>query len=256
MVEQEDPSSGPTLTFFRLIPSAPEPRRAERSAGGLIPTRALRYCDPVTTATAFGWWVFPPIGLNLMWDGGTGVFWTPEGGDSWYPLKSAQFPDFADYFASVAPDDIREYPPVFLLNPIEPAIVQIWTGWIARTRPGWSALIRQPANFPRPQGIDYFEGIIETDHWFGPLFINVRLTKTDVPITLRAELPLLQITPICRAHYAEPLLNNAAIVPNPSDWADDDWRAFKRTVVTPHTMDPRPAGLYAVDARRRRRQDE
>ena len=246
----------PLIRFYRLIPTAPEPRRADRSAGGLIPTRALRYCDPLTSATAFGWWAFPPIGLSLMWDGGTGVFWTPEGGDTWYPLKSAQFPDFADYFASIAPGEAANYPPPFLLSTIEPAIVQIWTGWVVRTRPGWSTLIRQPANFPRPQGIDYFEGIIETDKWFGPLFINVRLTKTDIPILLRAELPLLQVTPILRAHYAETLLNNVDVIGDPSEWTDDDWSAFHKTVVAPHTMDFRPAGLYATSARRRRKQDD
>jgi len=253
----EDPvSAEPTLRFFRLIPSAPAPRRADRGAGGLIPTRALRYCDPLTTATAFGWWVFPPVGLNLMWDGGTGVFWCPEGAENWYPLKSAQFPDFADYFSRTAPPDCATYPPPFLVSTIEPAIVQIWSGWLVRTQPGWSTLIRQPANFPRPQGIDYFEGVIETDKWFGPLFINVRLTKTDTPILLHAELPLLQVTPILRAHYADSLLNNVAIANEPSDWTDHDWAQFHDTVVRPHTMDHRPAGLYATSARRRRRQSD
>jgi hypothetical protein len=27
-----------------------------------------------------------------------------------------------------------------------------------------------------------FKGIIETDNWFGPLFNNVRIIKTDIPI--------------------------------------------------------------------------
>jgi hypothetical protein len=27
-----------------------------------------------------------------------------------------------------------------------------------------------------------FKGIIETDNWFGPLFTNVRIIKTDIPI--------------------------------------------------------------------------
>ena len=97
---------------------------------------------------------------------------------------------------------------------------------------------------------------IETDKWFGPLFINVRLTKTDIPIFLRAELPLLQVTPILRAHYAETLMNDVNIIGDPSEWTDDDWSAFHKTVVAPHTMDFRPAGLYATSARRRRKQDD
>ena len=34
-----------------------------------------------------------------------------------------------------------------------------------------------------------WEGIIETDLWFGPLFTNFRLTKTDMPVHIRAEVP-------------------------------------------------------------------
>src|SRR5207244_11955854 len=63
----------------------------------------------------------------------------------------------------------------------EPGVVQIWSGLIARTAPEWSLLVRQPANLARSQGYENYEGIIETDRWFGPLFTNVRLTRTNIP---------------------------------------------------------------------------
>lgn len=50
----------PIARFYRLIEQAPPPVRADRSAGGTLPVRAYRYCDAVTTAAGFGWWVFPP----------------------------------------------------------------------------------------------------------------------------------------------------------------------------------------------------
>jgi len=246
----------PTICFYRLIPAAADPRRADRSAGGLIPTRALRFCDPVTSATAYGWWVFPPMGFSLMWDGGTGMFWAPEGADSWFPLRSAQFPDFAAHFASIAPKDVGPFAPPFLSTLIEPGTIQIMTGWIASTRMGWSSLIRQPPNFPRFQGMDFYEGLVETDTWFGPLFINARVTKTDVPILVRADQPLLLLTPIFRAHYEETLLNDVQIVASTTEWTDADWDAFRRTLVAPHKMEHRPAGLYATAARRRRKRQE
>ena len=246
----------PTICFHRLIPAAPDPRRADRSAGGLIPTRALRYCDPVTSATAFGWWVFPPMGFSLMWDGGTGMLWAPDGSDSWFPLRTAQFPDFTEYFESVAPKDIAPYAPPFLSTLIEPGTLQIMTGWVAATRTGWSSLIRQPPNFPRIQGMDFYEGIVETDTWFGPLFINVRVTRTDVPILVRADQPLLILTPIFRAHYEEALLNDVNTVDSAAEWSEDNWNALRRTFVAPHKMEHRPAGLYATSARRRRRGQE
>jgi hypothetical protein len=214
----------PTICFYRLIPAAADPRRADRSAGGLIPTRALRFCDPVTSATAYGWWVFPPMGFSLMWDGGTGMFWAPEGADSWFPLRSAQFPDFAAHFASIAPKDVGPFAPPFLSTLIEPGTVQIMTGWIASTRTGWSSLIRQPPNFPRFQAMDFYEGLVETDTWFGPLFINAR--------------------------------NDVQIVASTTEWTDADWDAFRRTLVAPHKMEHRPAGLYATAARRRRKRQE
>ena len=49
-----------------------------------------------------------------------------------------------------------------------------------------SARGRSPANLPRRGGWEPFEGIIETDRWFGPLITNLRLTKTNVPIDLQA----------------------------------------------------------------------
>jgi hypothetical protein len=248
------PEIEPTISFFRLIPAAPEPRRADRAAGGHVPLRALRFCDPLTSAAAFGWWVFPPMGFSLMWDGGPGVLWTYDNDDTWYPLRTTQFPDFAEYFASIAPEAVKPYSPPFMLTSIEPGIIQIWTGWIARTRPGWSSLIRQPANFPRTQGLDYLEGIIETDSWFGPLFINVRLNKTDVPIMIRPDQPLLQVTPIYREHYSNSLLDDVRVVMEPGSWTDREWEAFHRTVVIPQTTD-RPHGAHAAEVRRRRKLD-
>ena len=45
--------------------------RADRAAAGTMPTRAFRYCEAMTSASAFGWYVFPPITFSLMWDGGS-----------------------------------------------------------------------------------------------------------------------------------------------------------------------------------------
>ena len=62
-------------------------------------------------------------------------------------------------------------------------------------------MVRAPVNIPRNGNYETFEGIIETDRWFGPLITNIRLTKTDVPIDFRADFPLLQVQPIPRNAY-------------------------------------------------------
>ena len=94
--------------------------------------------------------------------------------------------------------------------------MQMWTGIVARTAPGWSLLVRAPANVPRRGGYEPFEGIIETDRWFGPLITNIRLTKTDVPIDFRADFPVAAgAADAARTHYEEATLNNYELVPRP-----------------------------------------
>jgi hypothetical protein len=69
----------PIVTFFRFVPGCQLPMRADRAAAGTMPTRAFRYCEAMTSASGFGWYVFPPITFSLMWDGGSEIFWTYRG---------------------------------------------------------------------------------------------------------------------------------------------------------------------------------
>jgi hypothetical protein len=163
---QDPPNDSPLVTFYRFIPECRVPQRADSSAAGTLPTRAFRYCEAVRVASAFGWYLFPPIGVGFQWDGGTDISWTYAGADDWYPLKTAQFPGFVEHFDERAPDEIKGFSPPFVAALQEPGVVQIWSGIVARTAPGWSLLVRAPANLPRSLGYDVYEGIIETDRWF------------------------------------------------------------------------------------------
>jgi hypothetical protein len=166
--------SVPIVHFYRLIDEARLPQRADRSAAGTLPTRAYRYCEAVTAAAGFGWWIFPPTDLQFLWDGHD-IFWQCTGWSNWLPLApSAQFPDFADRFDYAAPASLAGCSPPFLSALPEPGTLQIWTGLMARTATDWSLLIRAPANLPCPGGFSLYEGIVETDRWFGPLFTNLR----------------------------------------------------------------------------------
>ncbi len=189
------PQDAPTLRFHRLIEQARLPVRADRSAAGTLPTRAFRYCEAVTAAAGFGWWVFPPSDITLLWDGES-VFWQHD--DRFLPLRSAQFPHFSDTFDNIAPASLQGCSPPFLTVLPEPGTVQIWTGLIVRTLPNWSVLLRAPANLPSQGGYVQYEGMIETDHWFGPLFTNIRLTRTHSPIHLAADYPLALVQPVPR----------------------------------------------------------
>ncbi len=240
----------PIVTFYRLFPQCRMPQRADRAAGGTIPTRAFRYCEAIASASSYGWYVFPPINFSQIWDG-SDVMWTYEGEENWYPLRSAQLPDFSDYFDDNAPDDIKTFAPPFLSVLIEPGIVQIWSGLFARTAPDWSLLVRPLANLPRRQGYEPYEGIVEADRWFGPLFDNIRLTRTDVPIEFRTDLPLFQVQPVPRFVYADETLAAFETVPDLAQFGSGDWDAYRETIVGPNSTPERRPGRYAVTARKR-----
>ncbi|MCA3019327.1 MAG: DUF6065 family protein [Alphaproteobacteria bacterium] len=208
----------------------------------------------MTTASSFGWYIFPPIGFKLMWDG-SDVIWTYDGVEDWFPLTTAQFPNFAPHFDDAAPDDIKGYSPPFLSSFIEPGVLQIWSGLTMRTAPGWAALIRAPANFVRNRGYECYEGIVETSSWFGPLFINVRLTRTHHPIEFDPDFPFLQVQPIPQEAYGA-AVENFSIIENLSDFGEADWNDFRHTVVRPNKVPHRKLGDYAVNLRKTQRAKE
>ena len=244
-------SRDPIVRFHQLTRHGRSPVRADRSACGTLPTRAVRYCEALTSATAYGWWLFPPIDLELLWDG-SDIFWRCDEAPDWMPLlPSAQLPGYATEFDSVAPEALKGCSPPFLTALPEPGTLQLWTGLIAQTAPDWHLLVRAPANLPPIGGVCLFEGIVETDRWFGPLFTNLRLTRTNVPIELNPELPFLQVQPVHRALYGN-ALEQFEQVPDLKQLRPDEWKAFHQTIVKPNTDPHRRQGQYAVDTRRRR----
>ena len=248
----QPPRTEPVLRFYRVIDRARLPQRADRSAAGTLPARAARYCDAVTAAAAFGWYVFAPISFSLLWDG-EDIYWTYAGEERWLLLDTVQFPNFQERFDGVAPDAVKGCSPPFLTALPEPGTVQLWTGLIARTAAEWSLLVRAPANLPAAGGYVLYEGIVETDRWFGPLFTNLRLTRTDVPVRFRADMPLLQVQPLPRAVYADATLDDVDMVGELDGFAAADWADYHRTIVRPNEQADRGPGQYAVAARKRRK---
>ena len=245
----------PLVRFHRVIAQARLPQRADRAAAGTLPARAARYCDAVTAASAFGYYIFPPMDLSLLWDGAD-IYWTYGALDRWLLLDAAQFPNFQAAFDAQAPADLIGCAPPFLTALPEPGHVQIWTGLIAQTAPEWSLLVRNVANMPMPGGMVAFEGIVETDRWFGPLFTNIRLTRTHVPINISTRMPLVQVQPLPRRLYTDAVLDNAELSDGLSSFGAAEWEAYRRTVAIPNRDPERPLGAYSIAARRRRREGE
>jgi hypothetical protein len=236
--------------FYRLIPGAPEPQRADRSAHGTLPIDAVRYCEPVASASAFGWYLYPPLNFALRWDS-TDIEWTYDGLDAWLPLRAAQAPDFLETFKSIAPTGLEEFSPTFLSQGQQPGTVQVWSGYLAWTAPRWALLSRGVANLQKTQPYENFEGILETESWFGPLFTNIRLTKTDSPVAFHMRHPLFQVQPLLRECYRDPPFD----VLQAADLTGDDWQRFSDTML-PNTDLMRSPGHNAATTRRRLRREE
>jgi hypothetical protein len=246
MTELDSP---PIVEFFQLVANPRPPQRADRAVGGTIPTRALRYCEAITSASGFGWYVFLPIRFKVVWDGHD-MLWSYDGAEDWLPLQgAAQYPNFREQFDSFAPPAARGFSPPFLTRSIQPGGLQIWTGCIAKTVPGWHLLIRSVANLPKSLSYAAFEGIIETDHWFGPLFTNIRVIKTDTPIEFRNDIPFLQVQPVRKEHYGDRFLRNF-VVKGVDELSVENWEQFHSTVVRPNSDPERQPGRYAVSVRK------
>jgi len=246
-------SPDPLAKFYGLIEQARPPQRADRSAAGTLPTRAYRYCQAVTSATEFGWWAFSPLDMMLLWDGAD-IFWQSRDGSDWLPLTpSAQFPGFASQFNDIVPVALRDCSPPFLTALPEPGTLQLWTGLMARTAPGWHLHVRAPSNLPLPGGFSLYEGIIATDRWFGPLFTVLRITRTQVPVRLRDDFPLLQIVPIESRNYGDETLSRMAVSRGMSALQAEDWDAYREAIVAPNEDADRAFGKYAASERKRRR---
>jgi Family of unknown function (DUF6065) len=240
----------PVVEFFQLVPGSRHPRRADKSVGGVIPARALRYCEAITSASAFGWYVFLPLAFKVVWDGHD-MLWTYDGADEWMPLTrdAVQYPGFTEAFDQIAPPGAVGFAPPFLTPSLQPGGLQVWTGCIAKTAPGWSLLVRGVANLSHGLSYQMFEGIIETDNWFGPLFDNVRILKTDVPVEFRTDVPFLQVQPVRKETYADKFLQNFT-VKELRELSAENWEAFQRTVVAPNVDQERKRGQYAVSVRK------
>jgi len=242
-------TSDSLISFYKFIPGIRTPMPADRALGGSLPVRAYRYCEAICTASAYGWYVFTPMDFDLLWDVND-VYWRINEDDEWTHLESAQFPGFSDYFDSHSPNDVHGYAPPFLGAAPEPGLVQVWTGLAVRTQPGWSTLVRPPVNISTSQSFRSFEGVIETDSWFGPLFTTIKLQKTGEPIKFRQSIPFLQLQLMETSLYKD--TKDFEVYDLLSDLPQERWEDYYNTIVKPTQAETRAKGQYAKMSRKKK----
>lgn len=238
-----------TVSLWKAYKNAPDIKRSEKSAAGTMPAAAFQYCEAMRTASSFGWYVYPPKDISLVFDGRE-TYYHEDG--HWHPLKSFNFEDdFRVKWNAAAPDELFELDPPFITGLFEPGGVQIWSGYFVSTAPGWSLLVRPPVNTALRSAFSAYEGIVETDSfkpW--PLFINLKLRTTDREIYISKNDPLFQMQPIPQVAYSNEGLSMDV---NDNIFEEDNgfnWSGLDKTVRKVSEKKVRRPGSYAVQRRK------
>ncbi|TNF21656.1 MAG: hypothetical protein EP318_06810 [Rhodobacteraceae bacterium] len=180
------------LKFYALHDSLKPPMKADPAALGRLPLSAFQYCEAVRTASALGWYVFPPRDFSVLFDGQE-VFLAEEG--DWRALRSEPLgPEVeAEWDARLAP---RFGPvPNFLEDLSDTGILQVWSGYFVTTDPGEFLHVRPLVNVHTKSSHWCYEGNVETDHFAPfPLFVNLQLVRTNAEIFFPRDFPLFQVS--------------------------------------------------------------
>lgn len=241
---------GAVVAFQKLYAPAPPIRPAEKGACGSMPAAALQYCEAMRTASAYGFYVYPPKDIHLLYDGKETFY---HENDQWYPLKSTCFEDeFRETWAAHAPADLSDRDPPFLTELFIPGMVQIWSGYLVQSAPDWSISLKPPVNYNVRSSFSVFEGIVETDEFCPmPLFINLQLHATHREIFIPAGKPLFQVQPVPRAAY-QPGPNRLQVT-NGFDGNPEtvNWEGVRRTIRKAKPDPDYMPGGYATGRRKR-----
>lgn len=238
-------------SFFRLYPEAPMLTKANLNSAEHVSTRARRFCAPLNLASSIGWTLYPPIDFDLMWDGSQ-IYFMFGDYDGWIKVERALLPDYSDMFTNIAPPDAQECMTPFLEAFPEPGVVQIWTGYSAKTPTDISTWIRAPINHPMSGLYDVYDALFATDWWTGGLIVNIRIKKTDVPITFRRHLPLAQLIFLNNDYLltdSSRIVDTVEVTPDHGNF----WDSFKENSLRRNTQ---KRGSYVRELNSRKRNND
>jgi hypothetical protein len=233
--------------------------RADKSALGYKPTPGIQNCEAMRTEWGHGWYVFPPADIQLRWNGADVLV---RLADAWEPLSFAYLPGFIEHWNAHCPEDFRGLALPYLRALPSNGAVQVWSGWLVGAAPDWCMLVRPIVNVRRSNFYYCYEGVIDNDTFQPcPLFINLQLTASDVPITLTRIEPLFQVQPIHRGCYgdaARPFEIREGFDTGATAYATmgaEEWAAFRKTFRTDRRDETHRLGDYAAETRKRRKHE-
>lgn len=255
-----------TVEIYSLLPDNKPPERASIDVRGSLPSRAVQLCPPVTAASSFGWYVFPPADFALRWDG-QHTEWSLLGDNEptgWRSLAGgydALLPGAAEYIGGL-PERFRHdidiferrggAPPFLDADPRAQNTIEVTTGTVARTPPGWWLLARAVPNWPQDRGVQILDGLVESDWYRSTIPTIVRLTEPHRVVRFYREFPLMVLQPVHRSTIAA--LGDASLVvaSGLAEWPPDVWAEFVE--MRRRREDPDSRGTYRREQRRRNRE--
>ena len=191
-------SGGFSLRVWRLHPQGVRICPAEKTLRGDASSAAMRWCGPFAHANSYGFWVFPPVDLDVVWHGGRSFE---------HRFESLYTDEDAGVVARLqAPDDRYRYAPrrkVEFGSTLE-SVVSIWTGCIFQTPPGWSLMIRDPINIHASTIFRVQDAILETDWLAYDIWINLVFVQQEKWARIRRSdnwPPIAQLVPVPAAAY-------------------------------------------------------
>jgi hypothetical protein len=191
-----------TLKVWRLHPSSCRLVPAEKTLHETANRAGVRWCGPFTNANKAGWWVFPPVDVDIVWKGGRDFEYevlTPYSDADFHLIRFLIRDDEDVEVDRWLPEEGRTK---FSWGLVEEGVVQIWTGCMLQTPPGWGLHIRSPINFPR-QPFHVMEAVLETDWLRYDIWLNIVFDEENVQARIRRDEwpPIAQLVPVPRESY-------------------------------------------------------
>ncbi|MBQ1023942.1 DUF6065 family protein [Micromonospora sp. C95] len=259
MTETDAPSE---IEFFSLYPDVREPELGTPDLKGSLSARAARVCSPITTASGFGWHIYPPADFAVRWDGMSSEWSLLDGNEpiAWQSLTGARdglLPEARGVRGAIEAagldggdvfDKYGGVPPFIQADPRNPHMLEVITGLLARTPADWWLLVRSVPNWPSSGEFEILEGIIETDWYRSYIPTMVRLTQQNRIVRFYRHIPIMAVQPVSRAtvRMARRAATTYRGVPSFPDGVWDEfvtWRTRKQ--------DPNTAATYVKEQRSR-----
>lgn len=186
------------LTITRLHSNGCRIEPAEKTLLGTAHPSGVKWCGPFANANKVGWWAYSPVDIDICWKG-DGIFehklYTPYDDEDYHLVRSLIEPS-----DEVDPDKWSQAGgrTKFTWGVADTGVVQVWTGVIFKTPPGWMLHVRSPINFA-PQPFHIQEGTLETDWMQYDIWLNLKFHKKAQWVSLRKNgPPIAQLVPVRR----------------------------------------------------------